>query len=247
MTDHSDLGNRMKRYENVSRIYITPRMPTIVRVDGKSFHSYTRGCDKPWDLRIIEAMSSAARDLLDSIQGSKIAYCQSDEISVLINDYEKFDTSPWFDKNVQKMSSVSASTATVAFNYAMLAQGERPNKKAIFDARSFTIPREDVVNYFYWRQIDAIRNSISGLAQKHFSHKELHKKNTKRMKEMLLRHKNIDWNQCATFQKRGWCVVRKTIKFSDDTFRTELDQDWDIPIFSQDREYIGKFLIQKEE
>lgn len=242
MTDTSDLGDRMKKYENVSRIYLTPRMPTIIRVDGKSFSKYCRGYEKPWDPHIISAMTSAASLLLDEIQGAKVAYCQSDEISVLINDYELFTTNAWFDKNVQKMCSVSASIATAAFNADM-----QSSKSAYFDARCFVIPREDVVNYMYWRQVDAIRNSVSGLAQANFSHKQLHKKNSKQMKEMLLTEKNIDWNNCSTRQKRGWCVLKETVEITPGNFRTKIAEDKNIPLFSEDRDYIGKHLEQIEE
>jgi len=243
MTDKTSLGDRMKLYENVPRIYLTPRMPTILRIDGKSFHAYTRGFEKPWDRQLIKGFVAAASALLEEIQGSKIAYCQSDEISILINDYEKFNTSSWFDKNVQKMCSVSASIATAAFNQFMYNN----LKTARFDSRCFVLPREEVVNYFHWRQRDAVRNSISGLAQKHFSHKQLHKKNTKQMQEMLFQEKRINWNHCHTLEKRGWCVVRETKEVSPGILRTFIEPDWGIPKFSEDRDYIGKYLEQKEE
>jgi len=245
MTDKTSLGNRMKAYEYVPRIYLTPRMPTILRIDGKSFHNYTKGFEKPWDKRIINAFVTAATALMKEIQGAKIAYCQSDEISILINDYEKFETSSWFDKNVQKMCSVSASVATAGFNLFMRDVFE--TKVALFDARCFVIPREDVVNYFHWRQADAVRNSISGLAQKHFSHKQLHQKNTGQMQEMLFHQKNINWNDCKVFEKRGWCVLRETKEVEPEVMRTFIEPDWNVPTFSQDRDYIGKYLEQKEE
>lgn len=117
--DKSSLANRMKKYEGIPRIFLTPRMPLILRIDGKAFHTYTRGFDKPWDNAIMNAMSIAAKALVEEIQGSKLAYIQSDEISVLVNDYEYFETQAWFDKNLQKVVSVSASVATAYFNKYM--------------------------------------------------------------------------------------------------------------------------------
>lgn len=249
MTDKSSLGDRMKRYEMVPRIHLTPRMPMIIRLDGKAFHTYTRGFDKPWDLNMRNAMTATAKALMDEVQGAKIAYIQSDEISILVNDYEKFNTSSWFDKEVQKIVSVSASIATAHFNKYMrvVFSGQRTwNKIATFDSRCFILGREEVCNYFTWRQQDAVRNSISGLAQSKFSHKQLHKKNQSQMQEMLFQEHEINWNNYDTWKKRGWCVTRKTIE-KEGTIRTIIEPDWEIPTFTQDRDYINNHLIQIEE
>lgn len=234
MSDKSSIGDRMKRYEAVSNFKLTPRMPLICRLDGKAFHSYTKGFNRPFDEHIKNAMTQAAKGLVDNIQGAKLVYIQSDELSVLVNDYENFETKPWFGKKLQKIVSVSASVATAYFNKYMIDEGVVTSKLAMFDSRAFVIPQEETCNYFYWRQIDAERNSVSSLAQAHFSHKSLHQKKCKDMKKMLL-EKNIDWDQLPTTQKRGWCVLAGGLS------------DFEIPRFQENREYIDLFLKQIEE
>lgn len=233
--DKSSLGDRMKKYEGIPRIHLTPRMPLIIRLDGKAFHTYTRGFERPFDWRIKEAMTKAAMKLIDEIQGSKLVYIQSDELSVLVNDYETFSTQAWFDKNLQKIVSVSASICTAYFNrYMWILEFAENEKTALFDSRAFVIPREETCNYFCWRQQDAERNSVSSLAQKHFSHKTLQGKNVTEMKAMLLDEKQIDWDTLPVAQKRGWCVLPNGI-------------DTEIPRFQEDREYINRHLVQVEE
>lgn len=230
----------MKGYENVSRTYLIRRMPMIIRVDGKAFHSFTKGFEKPWDNDLVNAMTEAAKDLMEHIQGAKIAYIQSDEISILVTDYDNLETQAWFGKNIQKIASVSASIATMAFNLEMTEQDLSPT--ACFDSRVFIIPHTDINNYFIWRQRDAIRNSISGLGQKYFSHKQLHKKNAKLIKEMLLSEKNVNWDDCKNWQKYGWCVKRRTIQTKENTVRTIIEPDWNIPDFTHNRYYIEDFV-----
>ena len=106
------LGDRMKRYETATRTSLVPRMPAIVRVDGKAFHSYTRGLAKPFDVLFMRAMNDVARKLCEEIQGAQLAYVQSDEVSVLVHSYKRFASTPWFDNQVQKMVSVAAAVAT---------------------------------------------------------------------------------------------------------------------------------------
>lgn len=253
MADKTNLGDRMKEYEAVPRIKLTRRMPMIIRVDGKAFHTYTRGFDKPWDDKLVRAMNYAAQALMDQVQGAKLAYVQSDEISILATDYDKLLSAAWFDKNVQKMCSVAASVATAAFN-AHMACYDGGAKTAHFDARCFALPQAEVCNYFIWRQQDATRNSIMGLAQKYFSHKQLHGVNTGQAQEKLFQEHGINWNDCETWQKRGWCVIRKRVEMTIEEaqslgtndpeafFRNVIESDWDIPIFTQDREYVESKL-----
>jgi len=206
-------------------------MPMIIRIDGKAFHRYTRGLEFPWDMNLHFAMTETAKALIKSIQGASLAYLQSDEISVLCTDYETYKTCSWFDKNVQKIASVSASIATLAFN----KNAPHKNKDAHFDSRCFVLPREEVVNYFIWRQQDATRNSIASLAQSKFSSKALHGKNTGEMQEMLFSGYGINWNDIETWKKRGWCVVESGVS------------DEEIPIFSQERGYIQELVDVEEE
>lgn len=240
------LGDRMKKnYEDKFRSELPFRLPAILRIDGKAFHSYTKNFEKPWDSRIRDAFSQICFSLLKEISGSKICYCQSDEISVLITDYDNLGTNPWFGKNIQKMVSVAASIAAAQFNNYMNHYVGTSVGIAYFDARTFVLPKEEVNNYFLWRQNDATRNSVMGLAQKHFSHKELHGVNNSQAQEILWNKKNINWNNEDIWKKRGWCVVKKTVE-KENQIRTEMKVDLEIPVFSQDKNYIEQFVYLEE-
>lgn len=268
----NDLGNRMKNYENVSRIYLMRRNPVIIRLDGKSFHTFTRGMDKPFDDILIETMQETAKYLCENIQGCKIAYIQSDEISLLLTDYENIETCAWFDNNIQKMVSISASMVTLAFNRIFrdwvelkirlpvsidFMSDERQKRfrkkhtiynskvdKAMFDSRVFSLPKEEVVNYFIWRQQDATRNSIQMVGRANFSHKQLNKKSCDDIQEMLFQEKNINWNDIPIYKKRGSCIVKEQYKLDNEqeTIRNRWVVDNNIPVFTQDRNYIEKLL-----
>lgn len=208
------LGDRMKSYyEGRYKIALTRRMPVILRLDGKAFHTFTRGCEKPFDYQITSSMEQTARYLLKNIQGAKVVYTQSDEISVLITDYDTIKTDAWFDYELQKMCSISAAMASVHFTLAYAQCSGHGDtyfdtiKPAHFDCRAFNIPKEDVSNYFLWRFNDWVRNSVSMLAQAHFSHKELHKKSTADKHEML-HTKGINWNDLAERWKNGIFVFK---------------------------------------
>ena len=194
------LGTRMKEnYESISKTRLIRRTPVIIRIDGKAFHTYTRGMAKPFDSILIIAMQNTMKFLCENVQGCVLGYHQSDEISLLLIDYKRFNSCAWFDNEVQKICSISASLATGFFNqeikrlisnlteeeFKALSQPVSEayqdildHKLAFFDARCFNVPREEVTNYFYWRQQDAIRNSVQMVGQFYFSHKELHKKSS---------------------------------------------------------------------
>lgn len=227
--EKSSLGDRMKAYEGVSQTSLTPRMPLIIRLDGKAFHSYTRGFDKPFDIRIRNAMADSAFVIISEVQGAKIAYSQSDEVSVLVTDYDSLEFEPWFGKNLQKIVSVSSSIMTAYFNNSVPTSTLDKGRFATFDSRAFVLPKEEVCNYFIWREQDATRNSIQALAQANFSHKSLQGLNNNQLQEKLFQEKGINWNDLETWKKRGFCVTR------DGT-------DYEIPIFTQDRSYIENYV-----
>ena len=197
------LGSRMKEnYEHRTRILLPRRTYTIIRLDGKAFHTYTKGLKRPFDKQLISDIDETARFLCENIQGVKLAFVQSDEISLVLTDFDKITTNAWFDGNIQKMVSVSASLATAKFNEL------RPGKLAFFDSRVFTIPeRAEVINYLIWRQQDTVRNSITAVAQFLYSHKELFKKNTNQMQEMCFQ-KGVNWNDYDDGLKRGRIIVK---------------------------------------
>jgi len=253
MSDRTSLGNRMKKYEGVPDSYLVPRMPVILRLDGKAFHTLTRGMDKPIDWRFNECMALTAQTLCENIDGAKIAYTQSDEISLLLVNYRTLQTQPWFGNRVQKMCSVAASIATASFNSLFLRVFPERGIMGLFDCRAFNLPKEEVVNYFIWRQQDASRNSVASLAQAHFSHKELHGKDFGAMQDMLMLQREINWNACPTVQKRGLCITRgaslqKVVQNGEvvSTARHSWGEDNDIPRFSKDRGYIQQ-LVDVEE
>lgn len=235
---------RMKdNYESRSRSFLTRRTPVIIRLDGRAFHTYTKGLEKPFDEGLIEDMQLTAKYLCENIQGAKCAYVQSDEISILLTDYDKLDTDAWFDYNVQKMCSISASLATGYFNKLRLNRLCFANDGLLdcddifkftianFDSRCFNIPKEEVSNYFVARQRDAVRNSVQMLAQYLYSHKELEYKNQTDLQEMCFQ-KGHNWNDLSIGKRRGsfivknksedksfWEITEPPISFTDDFFK----------------------------
>jgi len=270
---NDNLGDRMKDfYEDRTRYRLARRTNTIIRIDGKAFHTYTRGLKRPFDEGLMEDMNKTTEYLCQNIQGAKFGYVQSDEISILITDYDDISTHAWFDGNLQKMASIAASLATAKFNqlrtlrrmeelhdYEIMNVVEE-TKLAMFDARVFQIPyQEEVINYFIWRQQDATRNSISSVAQANFSAKELHGKKTNQMQDMLMLEKGINWNDFTPREKRGSVIRKVTKEYTRDTghfsfdghlakpetetyTRSKWEADSETPIFSQSKGYLRELM-----
>jgi tRNA(His) guanylyltransferase len=208
-----ELGDRIKdQYEDRTRFFVPRRTYTIIRVDGKAFHTLTKNFKRPFDPILMRIMDNTARALCKEIQGARFAYTQSDEISILLTDFSSIQTNAWFDGNVQKMCSVAAACATAHFNREMMQNGVNRQGTfpvAMFDGRVFTIPDPiEVENYFIWRQNDASRNSIQMAARAVYSHKELDGKNVGQLHE-LLHAKGINWNNYTSGEKRGRCIVKE--------------------------------------
>lgn len=203
--DTKCLGDRMKEfYEDRTRTYLPRRTYTIIRIDGKAFHTYTKGLDEPFDEKFVSDMDETAKFLCEKIQGTKLAFVQSDEISILVTDFDLLNTAAWFDGNIQKITSISASLATAKFNEL------RPGKLAYFDSRVFTIPSlAEVINYFIWRQQDTTRNSISAVARTLYSDKELQGKNSSQLQELCFQ-KGVNWNDLPVKLKRGRLILKET-------------------------------------
>lgn len=196
------LGARMKSYEAVVRGLLMPHSHTILRVDGRAFHSYLRRAEKPYDFGFMKSMKFVGETLCKEISGTVVAYGQSDEISLLLSDLEP-QSQPWFGGVIQKMASVAAAIATAA-----LITDRGPAGFPHFDARVFTLPPGEVANYFIWRQRDAVRNSISMLAQSKFTQKQLHGVNSGQMQELLFSTYGINWDLVPDDAKRGWLVTK---------------------------------------
>lgn len=228
-----NLGDRIRRYEDAHRIYLPPRMPMIIRVDGRSFHSLTSDCARPYDDRVCEVMDCVAEALVDQVQNARLAYTQSDEVSVLCVDYSRFNAEAWFGGNLQKVVSIASSIASVTFTRYWSKFSDRPG---VFDARAFVIPERDVENYFVWRQQDATKNSIHMAARTYFSHGECVGQNGAQLQDML-HSVGVNWNTYPARFKRGRVVCRRPWGMSYE----------DPPEFTKDPEYLKWFLRVEEE
>lgn len=262
------LGDRMKTYEAVSKTHLMRRTPVVVRLDGKAFHTFTRGLDKPFDYNFTEIMQKTMLKLCENVQGCVLGYTQSDEITLVLVDYQKRDSMAWFDDEVQKIVSVSAALATMYFNkylteivedfdseiadadYSIPAahnykrnvelynRWEDKQFKALFDSRAFNLPHWEVVNNLIWRQQDATRNSINSLAQSLYSHKELQGISKNDLQNKMLTEKNVNWNDLPTMLKRGSCAIKNS--------EGKWILDKEIPIFTEDRAYIDNLIFMDE-
>lgn len=271
MPVNDELGKRMKEnYEQVPKYRLTRRTPVIIRIDGKAFHTFTRGFDRPFDEVFGNAMVRTMEYLCEHIQGCIFGYVQSDEISLVLSDYKKLNSDAWFGYEVQKMCSIAASMATMAFNKFFINEVntfyadhiitriddnitsyeidtiknellwkkyyDACEKGAMFDARVFNIPKEEVVNCIYWRQLDAARNSVQMVGQANFSHNELQNKSCNVIQEMLHEQKGINWNDYPTRWKRGVCWTK------------DGGLDYEMPMLKgEDRAYLEKLVHYVEE
>ena len=278
MPVHDDLGLRMKTYyEQIPKTKLMRRTPVAIRLDGKAFHTFTRGFQKPFDEVLMKSMQQTMKYLCENIQGCVLGYTQSDEITLILVDYQKLTSAAWFDYEVQKICSIAASMATMAFNYYFrcnVFDKYNPNdvpctaywgnsnpfkkdndfgtfKQAMFDARCFNIPKEEVTNLIYWRQLDATRNSIQMVGQANFSHYALQNKSCNEIQDMLMTQKGINWNDFPVDQKRGSCCIKQKIiwkeKDKEPVERTSWIIDTHIPIFKgEGRNYIDKLIFVGE-
>lgn len=284
MSVNDDLGMRMKNnYESIPKTRLMRRTPVAIRIDGKAFHTFTKGFEKPFDMVLIKSMQQTMKYLCENIQGCVFGYCQSDEITLILIDYQTLTTDAWFDYEVQKICSISASMATMAFNKFFAENVDDYIKKerrfikwdgvskeeyiktllkavekgAMFDARCFNIPKEEVTNLIYWRQLDATRNSIQMVGQANFSHKELQNKSCNMIQDMLHEQKSINWNDFPTVCKRGTACIKnkRIIGYVDGSGTTiaelinpsELETSWildtEMPILKgEDRKYVDDLV-----
>lgn len=256
------LGARMKEfYEDRFRYKLPRRTFTVIRIDGKAFHTYTKGLNRPFDEGLIKDMDNTTKYLCKNIMGVKFGYVQSDEISLILTDYDDLQTDMWFDGNIQKMCSVAASMATSKFNQLRMMRkcwegldiegyldmdDLEKFKLAEFDARVFQLPSiDEVVNYFIWRQQDATRNSIASVAQTLYSSKQLNGVNSDQQQEMIFQ-KGINWNDYPVRMKRGGFIfkVPKTVTREGVYTIRSTWENIECPIFSQDKNFITSKLPQ---
>ena len=255
------LGKRMKdNYETIPKTRLMRRTPVAIRIDGKAFHTFTRGFKRPFDDVLANSMYNTLAYLCKNIQGCVFGYTQSDEITLILCDYQTLTTDAWFDYEVQKMCSISASMATMIFNKEFSKAVDNvtididneeddtkyintliraKEKGAMFDSRCFNIPKEEVTNLIYWRQLDATRNSIQMVGQANFSHKQLQHKSCNEIQDMLYVQKGINWDDTPTKYKRGVAC------FKDESgWRL----DYEMPIIKgEDRDYVERHIHFEEE
>ena len=266
-----ELGTRMKEfYEKIHQTKLMRRTPVAIRIDGKAFHTFTRCFDKPFDMVLTHSMQDTMKYLCENIQGCVFGYTQSDEITLILIDYQTFDTAAWFDYEIQKLCSVTASMATMAFNkffennvrrfdtesimnetecddYLLhTAYDEAIETGAMFDARCFNIPKEEVGNLIYWRQLDATRNSIQMLGQALFPHSKLQGKSCNEIQNMLLMEKDVNWNNTPTEWKRGASCIRVEEDVDIDGTTNTISVwkiDREMPILKDNWDYINKRIL----
>ena len=295
------IGDRMKQYENCYRIYMPRRSAVVVIIDGRAFHTFTKGFARPYDKLFASCMWETARKLCENVEGCRFGYTQSDEITLILADWENLKTEPWFGNNLQKIVSISASMATIFFHEAMAdrihdicyswsnldwnnkeemdenrnrlhrlygtpldheefdtynhtVQTAYCNKLAVFDARAFIVPREEIFNVLYWRQLDCKRNSIQLLGQAHFSHNQLQNKNSDEIQEMLFQEKGINWAKEPEWFKNGVAIYKKPTKVeyynefdgsSGVVYRNKWYTDLETPVFTKHSELINEFFFKE--
>jgi len=250
-----DLGDRMKGYEAVTKYKLLRRGYTMIRIDGKAFHTYTKGLIRPFDMGLVEDMDATAKYLCKEIQGAVCAFVQSDEISILLCDFENRNTSAWYDNSLQKMCSVSASLATAKFNQLRTSRVISAGKiltefdnivLAIFDSRVYQLPAKyEVENYMIWRQQDTVKNSISSVAQSMFSHKELNGKNGNQKQEMMFQKDGTNWDGFDPKLKRGRMITKEIYEKEPDVIRTRYVSNAP-PTFTQDKDYLNELIPDRE-
>lgn len=256
------LGDRMKNYEARNQYWLQTRTPVIIRVDMRAGHTFTKGFQRPFDEVFGNSMVRTMEYCAANIGNCVFAYCQSDEITFVLSDYRKLNTDAWFSYRTDKLCSIAASMATMAFNrffcqevkhWGRFCEGfgsgasiidmklyqtylAAVEKGAMFDARCFNIPKEEVCNCIYWRQLDATRNSIQMVGQANFSHAELQGKSCNEIQDMLHEQRGINWNDFPTRWKRGvaWTKTNGT--------------DYEMPILrGEDRKYVDDEVYFVEE
>ena len=243
MVDKDELAKRMKTYENATRPFLTLGVPKVIRVDMRAGGTFCRNLEKPFDKIFSNSMLETAKAMCMQIPGAKFAYTQSDEISIALNDdFGNVEYSCFFDGNLEKIVSISASIATLEFNKAWrklvdqykqdLAEAQETGidptyefrlkrleiyesklDSAMFDSRVVVLPNEtELHNYFVWRQQDATRNSILAVGNANFTQKEIDNKNTSEIQDMLMLERGINWNNFPVGLKRGFVVIKELYK-----------------------------------
>jgi tRNA(His) 5'-end guanylyltransferase len=211
MSTRDSLGDRMKMYESSNQRVLIPRLPVLCRLDGRCFHTFTRGLERPFDENMHRLMVETAAELLAE-SNAAIAYTQSDEITLAWWQPGP-ESEAYFDGRVDKTNSILAATASVAFNRLLRTfLPDKADRRPVFDCRTWNVPTPDeACNAILWRENDATRNSVSMAAQSMFSHKQLQGKSRSQMMDMMM-EKGVNWNDYPSWCKRGSYLRREPTK-----------------------------------
>lgn len=207
------LGDRMKRYEmEEAGRSLMPNLPILARLDGRAFHTLTKGMERPYDRYFQLCMIGTMKYLVNEFQAT-LGYTQSDEITLYWENGDPF-AEMLFDGRLQKWHSILASACSVEFTmnfmgyFASRCQAKTPRVQ--FDCRVWQVPNAvEVYNNFVWREEDATRNSLQMAGQAYYTHKQLHKKNTADIHDMLMLGQGVNWNDFPASFKRGTYATRK--------------------------------------
>jgi tRNA(His) 5'-end guanylyltransferase len=222
MSDKTSLGDRMKWYESrYTSDQFMPMVPVLARMDGRSFHTFTKGLKRPYDKRLSDLMIAVTKFLVQETN-ARCGYVQSDEIS-LVWLAEDWESDIFFSGKLQKMNSVLASLTSTYFNLLLpqylpekvptISNKDTVPTVPVFDSRVFQVPTNfEAVNCFIWREQDATRNSVQMAAQSCFSHADCQNKSGSELQDMLWKQMDINWNDYPNFFKRGTYVRRKNIE-----------------------------------
>lgn len=255
------LRSRIKAYEEASNYKLINGLPVVIRLDGKAFRTFTRDFKKPYDEIVSSCMQSAMLKVCKEAQNCVMGYTQSDEITIIVCDYLSQDATAWFNNRKSKIEPTTASMVTLAFYKQLMKEVlkykeklddeslEKESKyiraleKAIdsdvcFDSRAFNVPQYEIANIFIDRQGDAERNSIQMLAQSVLGKKEIKGISNKKLQDIMFTEKGVNWNDVPTKFKRGSCCIKVPTEVKEGVIRNRWIIDNEIPIFTENREYI---------
>ena len=236
------LGDRMKAYEMVhTQTSLVPGIPVYVRIDGRAFHTFTRGLQKPFDPDFAWTMKEVTKHLHDKTNAF-ISYVQSDEISLCYLEPSKMP----FETRLFKLESVLAGMASAAFCvYGSKTKLKDRIEKMIphFDCRVCQMPLKEIPNMLLFRERDCLKNAITLVALEHFSNKQIHKKNSDEKIEMLLKEAGVDFAKDIDEDFRVGSWFRRVV------FQKELDAETLAKIPEKQRvlDENGKMFVTRSE
>ena len=227
MSYKKTLKDEMDRYESTVSMSLKTKTPVFIRLEGKSFGAFTQHFQKPYDPIMTRTMQQTAKQLCAEANGCVFAYTASNEITLILTDYHKWNSVPWLDYDVMRMCSAAASIATIAFSKAFAdsmewflqtyngndkdnlytAYCEASNYGARFEAVCFNVPEDRVCEMVFHQQYQWRRNSILSLANQNFSHREVVGKTLDELHEMLA-EKGIFWHDLPTEYRHGSCCSK---------------------------------------